>query len=581
MANQGKMTNVRVCLFGAVLLVGTLSCASQKPFQLQPLITEEDDRKSIPRPKEQNINLYEDGFDNTVGREMIDVTNLSLHVRKLTNNFKAAQNVNALDEVPNSSWFTNRHGKSPMSIEELKRGPDRGTGPDLSGQFIVTGAKVEGVSPGFTVKDVRGDVYFIKFDIVGFPQLNTAAEVISTKFIYAAGYNTPENYISQLDPKKLVIEEGVTIPNRWGREIPMTFDYLQEVLKKVNPNPDGTFRVVASKRLEGRPLGPFRYVGTRKDDPNDYISHNKRRELRGYKMFAAWLNNDDAKANNSLDMYVDEDGRQYVKHYLIDFATSLGSSGFGASKRDRGHRGGFDLGNILKKMFSLGLWVEGWEKDPELISPSIGYFESRHFNPGKYAQLMPNPAFQRATDLDGFWAAKIIMSFTNEQIRAIVETGQYAKQEDADYIAKTLIERRDKTGRHWYGKINPLDNFRFSQAANGGDQGFRLEFDDLWVKAGFAPASETRYRYQLQYRDQDLSDSRESKSSLYVPASTDLNQVLSKARAGKASLQENDRILTFRIQTNHGKRGWTKDLKVHFYYPSAAGGEPKVVGIER
>src|SRR5262245_51540451 len=35
-----------------------------------------------------------------------------------------AVNVNTLDEVPDSSWFTNRIGQSRMSIADIARGPD-------------------------------------------------------------------------------------------------------------------------------------------------------------------------------------------------------------------------------------------------------------------------------------------------------------------------------------------------------------------------------------------------------------------------------------------------------------------------
>ncbi|MCA1659740.1 MAG: hypothetical protein LC642_04255, partial [Verrucomicrobiaceae bacterium] len=37
-----------------------------------------------------------------------------------------AMNVNTLDEVPDSSWFTNRIGRQEISVEDLVRGPDRG-----------------------------------------------------------------------------------------------------------------------------------------------------------------------------------------------------------------------------------------------------------------------------------------------------------------------------------------------------------------------------------------------------------------------------------------------------------------------
>jgi hypothetical protein len=44
---------------------------------------------------------------------------------------KETSNVNSLDEVPDSSWYTNRHHLRRMSAEELERGPNRGSLPDF------------------------------------------------------------------------------------------------------------------------------------------------------------------------------------------------------------------------------------------------------------------------------------------------------------------------------------------------------------------------------------------------------------------------------------------------------------------
>src|SRR4030095_4248919 len=43
-----------------------------------------------------------------------------------------AKNINTIDEVPDSNWFTNRIGTTTVSIEELVRGPNFGTPPDPS-----------------------------------------------------------------------------------------------------------------------------------------------------------------------------------------------------------------------------------------------------------------------------------------------------------------------------------------------------------------------------------------------------------------------------------------------------------------
>jgi len=40
-----------------------------------------------------------------------------------------AVNVNSIDEVPDSSWFTNRLGTRVMTAEEVETGPIVGTGP--------------------------------------------------------------------------------------------------------------------------------------------------------------------------------------------------------------------------------------------------------------------------------------------------------------------------------------------------------------------------------------------------------------------------------------------------------------------
>ena len=74
-----------------------------------------------------------------------------------------AMNVNTLDEVPDSSWWTNRIGRKPMTVEALVRGPDEHPVPSLDG-WIVSGGKSSGLQPGFRMTDPSGHTYQIEID---------------------------------------------------------------------------------------------------------------------------------------------------------------------------------------------------------------------------------------------------------------------------------------------------------------------------------------------------------------------------------------------------------------------------------
>ena len=62
---------------------------------------------------------------------------------------KRAGNVNSVDEVMDGPWFTNRAGRKPLTADEIAQGANTGTGP-APGKWVVTSAKSDGVTPGFT-----------------------------------------------------------------------------------------------------------------------------------------------------------------------------------------------------------------------------------------------------------------------------------------------------------------------------------------------------------------------------------------------------------------------------------------------
>lgn len=403
-----------------------------------------------------------------------------------------AMNVNTLGEVPGSSWFTNRVGVREMSIEELVRGPGTGEGPDQSRPWTVIGGKASGITPGFTIRDGRGDVYFLKFDPMRYPNLSTAADVIGTKFFHAFGYNVPENFIVRFRREQLEIGPEARL-DRAPRKRPMVAADIDEILSHVPRLADGRIRGLASRRLEGEPIGPRKFHGLRGDDPNDIFPHEHRRELRGLRVFCAWLNHDDSRSVNSLDVYVD--GR-YVKHYLIDFSSILGS-GSDAERRiaPQNPRAGneyiLELGPVLKAAVTLGIWDRPWRKVRYPDHLEVLNIEAEFFRPELWKPEYPNPAFERMQPEDGFWAAKIVSRFSDEAVRALVATGQYASRKAEDDLAETLLRRRDKIVAHYFRQLDPLDGFRIG----GAPEAPALEFLNLGERAGLGKVEGYAYQW--------------------------------------------------------------------------------------
>jgi hypothetical protein len=71
-----------------------------------------------------------------------------------------AQNINTIDEVPDSNWFTNRTGARGLSIDGAVRGPVEGDGP-AAGTWTIVRPKESGVAPGFTMRDEKGTTWFV------------------------------------------------------------------------------------------------------------------------------------------------------------------------------------------------------------------------------------------------------------------------------------------------------------------------------------------------------------------------------------------------------------------------------------
>ena len=401
-----------------------------------------------------------------------------------------ALNVNTIGEVPDSSWFVNRIGQRTLSTSELVHGPDRFDSVSLDG-WKVSGGKSSGLQPGFRMTDPSGHLYQIEFDPPSNPEMATGAEIIGTAFYHAFGYHTVDVYLAELDPAKIEISPKARITDPLvGERRALTRRDVDDVLSRGARMPNGRYRVLVSRFADGAPLGNFRYYGTRPDDPNDIIPHEDRRELRAARVFGAWLNHDDSRGVNSLDMLQTDVARRYVKHYMFDFGSIMGSGTVFAQRHRAGNEYIVDWAPGWLTLATLGLYTRDWLHIgyPD-VPPSVGRFEGQSFDPLRWRPEYPNTAFDNMRADDAFWAARIVGKFSDADIRAIVSKARYSDPRATDYITATLIQRRNKVLKAWLTAVNPLVDF-----ALGADGA--LTFTNAAIAAGLAtPPEEYRARW--------------------------------------------------------------------------------------
>ena len=397
---------------------------------------------------------------------------------------RRAQNVNTVDEVPDSSWFTNRVGSMEIPLQRLVRGPLTGAPPDPS-QWVIIREKTSGAHPGVTARDAKGETWFLEFDPPYYPEAATAAVVVATKFFWALGYNQVESFISTFDPAHVTFDPKATLRRPNGQRTPFNQDDLDSILERVARRPDGTYRVVAGRLLPGTVLGNFRYEGTRPDDPNDLVPHEHRRELRALRVFGAWTNLTDLKAANTIDTLERQNGRAVVKHWLQDVGSTFGVNN-DLHEWDLSWEHFYQGDTTVQRLASFGFALSPWQTVHYVEGPSIGKFEGDSFDPRTWRPQTPTTAYMELRADDAFWAARRVGAFTDDMIRALVDTGELTDPRAASTLAGIMIKRRDAILRAYLPAVNPVVSPQL-------DASGQLTFRNAAVDAGVA-APPARYR---------------------------------------------------------------------------------------
>ncbi len=364
-----------------------------------------------------------------------------------------SKDVNSLDHVPASSWYTPRMGYQSISPAEILNGLKQ-IGPPVLPVRVVR-AKHTGLNPGFVIADSRDLLYLVKFDPPNFPAVETTTALIVNRLFWAFGYNVPEDYTFYFNSTEVPVDSTADISEA----------QVKLVFGAIAPPVDGRYRATASLLIDGIYLGPIGDTGTRKGDPNDLFPHEDRRILRALKVFGAFTNQTDIRIDNSLDVFEGEQDKGYVKHYLLDFGEALGAHGTSRGRLWDGFTHVFSFRQMFNNFATLGLKPHDWENVQFTPWKSVGTFEAKYFDPLQWKEAYPFAPIQRAQADDCYWAAKIIAALTREHLAALIEAADYPEPGAAEYVLETLMQRRQKVIDAYFGTVSPIEYISLDNSA--------------------------------------------------------------------------------------------------------------------
>jgi hypothetical protein len=469
------------CLLVLASCAGSAAVPSVR-FANAPAVKVVNDRRHVAQePKETVYDRILKNFDSSFHR----LVTRKLELRRP----QRARGINALDEVPNSTWFTNRIGVREVPPAHLRNLPGSIGSPEAHKPWTIQSTKVGGLSIGFIVKDARGEKFLLKFDPKGIPEAETATQIVVGRLLWAIGYNVTDDYIVRIAKQDLVLAPDAKIKAPDGTSIPLDQKELDLRLARIEAGTDGAMRALVSRYLDGKPIGGHPTEGVRADDPNDVIPHELRRDLRGTRAIFAWLDHGDLHFANSLDMYVTDPAdpkRNYVKHYFIDFGIGLGIGALKNHNPRLSYEYIVDWKAMARSLFTFGLVQRPWEARKDGPYKGLGTYDVEQYDPGTWKAQTPMYTPVRVADrIDNFWASKIMMKVTREHIRAAVDAAQLSDARAAAWLVDALIIRQRKTARHWFDRVNPVDEFTTN------DRG--LCFKDLAIAYAMADAKHTNY----------------------------------------------------------------------------------------
>ncbi|MBE7483126.1 MAG: hypothetical protein HS104_24525 [Polyangiaceae bacterium] len=405
-------------------------------FRDRPPVTDARDDRPIAIPRS---NAFIEAFylsDVFLRRPVVDALDAE--------RFPYARDVNALDEVPRSSWF------SPIALD----------GEAFERAYAADGppkppARVERRGGSFLLTDARGRAYRLLGDHPGLPATDTAAALIASRLVRAIGYLTPETWLVEPRPLGLSRSDGPD-SGRW----------------------------VAVRWPVGVTLGPTDMTYPRGDDPNDRIPHRDRRTLRALGVLAAWLDLRELGPSRLVDAYVGRPGLGHVRHYVVGLHDALGAAGL-APTHHRVSAVGPVQGAAWKNLLTLGLARPRPSSKP--LERTLRVFLPE-LDP-RYELGHPYEPVDRLLASDGYWIAKRLARVPSRTLEASVRAADLSDPELERHLVRALEARRRTLISYWFSRVTPCEVEAVSART--------LVLADEALRAGVENADSTHYELRF------------------------------------------------------------------------------------
>lgn len=404
-------------------LATTPFACSHRParFAADPPVTAVSDAAPIPVPSKLNPLKEVYYTDAYVRRPIVLAMDPEVPVE--------AGDVNALDEVPRSSWF------DPPDAR-----PD---GPPVL-PLLPLGTAVSG-QPGLAVTDARGLRYELRRDAKERPELVSASAAVASRLLGAVGYRTAEVHVITVAPGD--IKEGI---DKTAQEA------VSDLLHEGSPPTGDRYRVRATRWPVGIDLGPTPISGVHPGDANDKVPHANRRTLRALGLALYWMGLRRLPPFALRDVYVGDPGKGHLLHYIVAMDDAFGADAVGREAEARlGGEGKYLNENAVTALLTLGLRRR---TAPPVQTKWLALGEFQDVDAPE--EFTTSPPYEPADSLrpsDAYWMGKRLAAVPAEAINAALIAAHFSDVSARARVAEVLESRRNRVIGWAFAQVTPAE----------------------------------------------------------------------------------------------------------------------------